>query len=400
MQRLASALCLLFAFAACKSAPQPMAPGAPVLPEPPVVRYDTAPTAPTPPRAPEIPTYSLPKPTDIAWQSVWSEDFATDGHPAPLPKDLGPVAVVMPPAAKDASRLGVVTSLLAASMATADHGTFDYAKLSAKETTVIAVEFEPSRLAFDYAKLSAKETTAGVDLLIDLIDPIGRWVHSAACKDPAVKSVFVVRVYDHAATGRDVVKFDIAPHLKGLADYNEKAVAYNGKRVAYLAARAAHEKRHAEYLARHAEWRDAMTMRVVETQAAHAKAVDEAVRAFNQQWVEYALACDKQKLPSATKPATPTAKSVEAPRIEEPTGLAPATPTEEAHLLSLDDMRKLLLQTATETVPSTRLRLGGQFVDAATGLTTATVDATLTLPAAAQKTEAGMLRELLQRLTR
>ncbi|MCY2957693.1 MAG: hypothetical protein NT107_11725 [Planctomycetota bacterium] len=376
MQRLASALCLLFAFAACKSAPQPMAPGAPVLPEPPVVRYDTAPTAPTPPRAPEIPTYSLPKPTDIAWQSVWSEDFATDGHPAPLPKDLGPVAVVMPPAATDASRLGVVTSLLAASMATADHGTFDY------------------------AKLSAKETTAGVDLLIDLIDPIGRWVHSAACKDPAVKSVFVVRVYDHAATGRDVVKFDIAPHLKGLADYNEKAVAYNGKRVAYLAARAAHEKRHAEYLARHAEWRDAMTMRVVETQAAHAKAVDEAVRAFNQQWVEYALACDKQKLPSATKPATPTAKSVEAPRIEEPTDLAPATPTEEAHLLSLDDMRKLLLQTATETVPSTRLRLGGQFVDAATGLTTATVDATLTLPAAAQKTEAGMLRELLQRLTR
>ena len=51
-------------------------------------------------------------------------------------------------------------------------------------------------------------------------------------------------------------------------------------------------------------------------------------------------------------------------------------------------------------MPATRLRLGGQFVDTATGLTTATVDATLTLPAAAQKTEAGMLRELVQRLTR
>lgn len=39
-------------------------------------------------------------------------------------------------------------------------------------------------------------------------------------------------------------------------------------------------------------------------------------------------------------------------------------------------------------------------IDAATGLTTATVDATLTLPAAARTTEAAMLRELLQRLTR
>lgn len=376
MQRIASCLCLLIAFAACKSTPPPKAPGAPVLPEPPVVRYDSAPATPTPPRAPEMPTYSLPKPTDVAWQSVWSEDFASDGYPMPLPKDLGPVAVVMPTDAKDASRLGVVTSLLAASMATADHGTFAA------------------------AELSAKETTAGVDVRIDLKDTVGRWVHSAACKDPAVKSVFVVRVHEHAATGRDVVKFDIAPHLKGLADYNEKAVAYNGKRAAYLAARAEHEKRHADYLARHAEWRAAMTARVVETQAAHAKAVGEAIRAFDQQWVDYALACDEQKLPSAKKPATPTAKSVEAPRIEEPTGLAPATPTEEAHLLSLDDMRKLLLQTATETVPATRLRLGGQFVDAATGLTTATVDATLTIPATARMTEAGMLRELLQRLTR
>ncbi len=376
MQRIASALCLLLAFAACKTTPPPKAPGVPVLPEPPVVRYDSAPAAPTPPRAPEMPTYSLPKPTDVAWQSVWSEDFTSDGYPMPLPKDLGPVAVVMPTEAKDASRLGVVTSLLAASMATADHGTFAA------------------------AELSAKETTAGVDVRIDLKDTVGRWVHSAACKDPAAKSVFVVRVYEHAATGRDVVKFDIAPHLKGLAEYNEKAVAYNGKRVAYLAARAEHEKRHAEYLARHAEWREAMTMRVVTTQAAHAKAVEEAVRAFQQQWGDYVLACEKQKLPAAAKPATPAAKSVDAPRIDDPTGLAPATPTEEAHLLSLDDMRKLLLQTATETVPAMRLRLGGQFVDAATGLTSATVDATLTVPASARMTEAAMAREVLQRLTR
>lgn len=376
MQRIASALCLLLAFAACKSTPPPKAPGVPVLPEPPVVRYDSAPAAPTPPRAPEMPTYSLPKPTDVAWQSVWSEDFTSDGYPMPLPKDLGPVAVVMPTEAKDASRLGVVTSLLAASMATADHGTFES------------------------AKLSAKETTAGVDVLVDLKDTVGRWVHSAACKDPAAKSAFVVRVYEHAAMGRDVVKFDIAPHLKGLADYNEKAVAYNGKRAAYLGARAEHEKRHAEYLARHAEWREAMTMRVVTTQAAHAKAVEEAVRAFHQQWGDYVLACEKQKLPAAAKPATPAAKAVDAPRIDDPTGLAPATPTEEAHLLSLDDMRKLLLQTATETVPAMRLRLGGQFVDAATGLTSATVDATLTVPASARMTEAAMAREVLQRLTR
>lgn len=376
MQRLASALCLLFAFAACKSTPPPMAPGAPVLPEPPVVRYDTAPTAPTPPRAPEIPTYSLPKPTDVDWRAVWSEDFTNDSQPTTLPKDLGPVGVVMPSGAKETSRLGVVSSLLAVSLAPADHG------------------------QFEAANLQLNESAANIDVNLGLADPIGRWVHSAATKDPAVKSVFVVRVYEHAAASRDVVKFDIAPQLKGLADYNEKAVAYNGKRLAYLAARAEHEKRHAEYLARHAEWREAMTMRVVTTQTAHAKAVEEAVRAFHQQWVDYALACEKQKLPAAAKPATPAAKSVDAPRIDDPTGLAPATPTEEAHLLSLDDMRKLLLQTATETVPATRLRLGGQFVDTATGLTTATVDATLTLPAAAQKTEAGMLRELLQRLTR
>jgi hypothetical protein len=63
-------------------------------------------------------------------------------------------------------------------------------------------------------------------------------------------------------------------------------------------------------------------------------------------------------------------------------------------------MRELLAASATEAVPATSLRLGGQFVDTKTGMTIATIDAKLVLPAEAGKSEAAMLRELLQRLAR
>lgn len=376
MQRRDLALFLLAALAACKSTPPPSPPGALAMPDAPSVRLDAPPAQPTPPRAPQPPSYSLPKPTDVDWRAVWREDFANDGQPATLPKDLGPVAIVMPSGAKETSRIGVVSSLLSVSLASADHG------------------------QFQAATLAMNETAANVNLNLGLIDPIGRWVHSAASKDPAVKSVFVVRVYEHATTSRDVVKFDIAPRLQALAEYNDKAVAYNAKRAAHLAARSQYEADHAAYAQQHAAWRTAMMERIAMAQRAHEDDSAAAVRAYEQRWSEYAAECARQQIATGAKPPTPAPKPFAAPALVEAGSLVAPTPTEDAHLLSLDDMRKLLLQTATEAVPTTTMRLGGQFVDAGTGLTTATIDAELVLPAEARKTEAGMLRELLQRLAR
>lgn len=368
---------MLLLMTACASA-LPIAPVAPTLPEPPSVRLDAAPVPPLPPTAPTLPTWSLPKATDVDWRTVWRDDFVNDGAPQPLPTaQLAPAAIVTPEKAGEAARTGLASALLAAAMTTADMGTFTAAVL----------------------KLDEKAEQGSLNVTLDIDDPIGRWVHSGAFKDPAVRSVFVVRSYVHEAMSRLVVKFDIAPHLAKLATYNEQAVAYNAKRAGYLEARRRYDAAHGEYVQAMAAWREAMRARIGELLAAHETAVAAAQRAFDADWARFAEAANKAGRAIPAKPQA-AGKPFQAPTLGEASPPTPATPIEEAHLLSLPEMRKLLLDTATEAVPAVSIRLGGQFVDAATGLTLATIDAKLVLPAESGKTEAGMLRELVQRLAR
>jgi hypothetical protein len=210
-------------------------------------------------------------------------------------------------------------------------------------------------------------------------------------KNPPVKSVFVVRVCEHAAGRRDVAGFDPALPAALVADHNAKVAAYNADRAAYIAARTRYEAAHAAYQQEHAQWRAAMADRIAAAQRAHDAESAAAVRAHEQKYADVTL---------AQRPTAPPPKPFHAPALAEPVGLAAATVPAEAPLLAADEVRELLARVASVEVDVSTVRLGGQFVDVATGMTIATIDARLVLPAEAGKSEAGMLRELLQRLAR
>ncbi|MFN9758834.1 MAG: hypothetical protein ACK58X_20740 [Planctomycetota bacterium] len=369
------ALAVALILAACKSAPAPNPPPNVAMPEAPTLRLDDPPAAPQPPQPPTKPGYSLPKATDVDWRTVWREDFVNDSVPATLPKQVGSIAVVMPTDAAASSRLGVISSLLSIELAVADHGTFGTASLQLLEST--------------------NEVTAD----LTLVDPVGRWTLSPGNNKPAVTSVFVVSVYAHEQVRRTVTKFDIGPHLARLADFNAKAIAHNAACAAYVAARARPEQDHAHDLRRHAQWRLAMEQRIATAIATHQEASDAAERDYVSRWLQYQKECERRREPAVTR-AELSPKPFVAPKLNAPAGLVAATATEEAHPLSLDEMRALLEATAAEAVPAKSIRLGGQFVDTKTGMSVATIDAKLVLPAEAGKSEAGMLRELMLRLVR
>lgn len=369
------ALAVTLILAACKSVHGPNPPPNVVMPDAPTLRLDDPPVAPQPPQPPTKPDYSLPTATDVDWRSVWREDFVNDSVPATLQKQVGSIAVVMPTDAAASSRLGVVSSLLSIDLAAADHGTFGSASLQLIEST--------------------EDVTAD----LTLVDSIGRWTLSPGNNKPAVTSAFVVSVYAHEQVRRAVVKLDVGPHLARLADINAKAIAHNAARAAYVAARARYEQDHADYLRRHEQWRLAMEQRIATAIATHREASDAAERDYVSRWQEYLMECERRRSGAVVQTKV-SPKPFMAPKLTAPAGLVAATATEEAKPLSLDEMRGLLASTAVEVVPATSIRLGGQFVDTKTGMTIATIDAKLVLPAEAGKSEAGMLRELLQRLAR
>jgi len=352
-------------------------PEVPVMPTAPAVELDQLPVPPAAvPRPPLPPSYTLPKATDVAWQSVWQEDFVNDSAPQVLPKgQLPPVAVVTPKDVAETARLGMVSGLLAVDVAAADMGKDLAAEL----------------------RMEDKGTTLAH--LLQLADPIGRWVHSDAFKAPAVKSALVVRVYSHEQVARRVVKFDIAPHLQRLAEYNEKVVEFQSRRDAYHADRAKYDQKFAEYQRAMQVWRTAMTARIDEARRQHEVESARVEADYARRWEEYRKKVDENGQEAVVRVAL-SRKPFDAPVLPVARDADPAVVVDALATLSLEQMRDLLLATATESVPATSVRLGGQFVDVASGLTTATVDATLVLPTGSGRTEAGMLRELMVRLAR
>lgn len=352
-------------------------PALPEMPNAPEVVLDDLPVPPLlAPKPPVAPGYTLPKATDVAWQSVWQEDFVNDSAPKPFSvARLSPAALVSPGSASEPARLGMVSGLLSIDVAAADMG---------KDAA---------------AELRMEDKGALVAYSLQLLDPIGRWAFSEAFKAPAVKSAFVVRVYAHEQVSRRVVKFDIAPHLQQLAEYNEKVVAFQSRRDAYLLDRAKYDQQFAEYLRAMQAWRTAMTARIEEVRRQHEENSRRVEGEHAERWDAYRRKAEQQGSAAAPRPEL-ARKPFEAPRFPEPVAPEPTSVPDALATLSLDQMRDLLLATATEFVPATSVRLGGQFVDAGTGLTLATVDATLVLPTGSGRTEAEMLRELMLRLAR
>ncbi len=352
-------------------------PEVPVMPAAPVVDLDQMPVPPAAvPRPPVPPTYTLPKATDVEWQSVWQEDFVNDSAPQALPKgQLPPVAVVTPKDMAETARLGMVSGLLAVDIAAADMG---------KDVA---------------ADLRMEDKGATLAHVLQLADPIGRWAHSDAFKAPVVKSALVVRVYAHEQVARRVVKFDIAPHLQRLAEYNEKVVEFQSRRDAYHADRAKYDQKFVEYQRAMQAWRTAMTARIDEARRRHEVESARVEGEYAQRWEAYRRKVEENGQAAVVRTEL-SRKPFEAPVLPAAMDADPAVVVDALATLSLEQMRDLLLATATESVPATSVRLGGQFVDVGTGLTTATVDATLVLPTGAGRTEAGMLRELMLRLAR
>lgn len=352
-------------------------PAVPEMPAAPEVVLDELPLPPSlAPKPPVPPGYTLPKATDVAWQSVWQEDFVNDSAPRPVPvAKVTPAALVSSGTASEPARLGMVSGLLSIDVAAADMG---------KDVA---------------AELRMEDKGALIAHSLHLLDPIGRWTFSEAFKAPAVKSAFVVRVYAQEQVSKRVVKFDIQPHLQQLAEYNEKVVAYQSKREAHLADRAKYDQQFAEYLRAMQSWRTAMTARIEEARRRHDEDSRRIEVEHTQRWDAYRRQAAEKGNVAAPQPEL-VRKPFQAPTLPEPRTAEPASIPDALATLSLDQMRDLLLAIATEAVPATSVRLGGQFVDVGTGLTIATVDATLVLPTGSGRTEAGMLRELMVRLAR
>lgn len=328
------------------------------------------------PRPPAAPRYSLPKATDVKWESVWQEDFVNDSAPQLLPTEmLASAALVIPADTSESARLGMVSGLLSVGVAAADMG---------------------KDLAAD---LSMQDGDDKVTYSLRLLDPVGRWVHSEAFKSPAVNTAFVVRVHEHEPVSKSVVKFAIAPFLDELATYNEEVVSFQSKREAYVAERAKYDTEFAEYLQAMQAWRRDMTARIEKARSSYEARCREAESEFRARWDEYRKKAEAARLAVAEWPGMEH-EPFEAPTLAEPRAPEPAAIPDALHPLSLDEMRSLLLATATEAVPATKVRLGGQFVEVGSGMTLATIDAELVLPTGSGKTKATMLRELMTRLTR
>lgn len=367
---------LLLPLAACatrKIAPPqlPRVLGAPTvaLSDPPVMLS-------TAPRPPVAPRYTLPKATDVKWQSVWQENFVNDSAPQTLPTELlASAALVIPESTSEPARLGMVSGLLSVGVAAADMG---------KDMA---------------AELSMQDGDDKVSYTLRLLDPLGRWVHSEAFKSPAVKTAFVVRVHDYEPVSKSVVKFDIEPYLEELAAYNEEVVRFQSKRDAYVAERAKYEKKYSEYLQAMQSWRRDMTARIDKARSAYEAQCSRVEAEFRGRWEDYRMKATEARQAVAAWPGLEQERFA-APTLPEPRA-AEAAATPDALLpLSLDEMRSLLLDTATEVVSATRVTLGGQFIEVGSGMTIATIDAELVLPTGEGKSRATMLRELMKRLAR
>lgn len=368
---------LAFLFLAACATTKVAPPALPDMPRAPEVVLD-APPAPPPfaPRPPVPPTYTLPKATDIAWQTVWQEDLVNDCSPGfASGGQLSPAALVVPKETPESARIGMVSGLMAINIDVADMG---------KDSG---------------AGLALKDSAPAVAWELQLLDPIGRWTFSEAFKVPAVKSVFVVRVYEHRDVTRGVVKFDIEPHLQPLEEYNEKVVLFQSRREAHLADRAKYDQQYANYSRAMQAWRAEMIARIEAARRQHEENSRRAEAEYTQRWETYRRQAKEQGSAPAQKVELER-KPFPAPELPEPRPPEPENVPDALAPLSLSQMRDLLLDRATEVVPATRVRLGGQIVDARTGFTIATVDAALVLPTGAGRTEAGMLRELMQRLAR
>jgi len=328
------------------------------------------------PRPPAAPRYSLPKATDVKWESVWQEDFVNDSAPQLLPKELlASAALVIPAATSEPARLGMVSGLLSVGVAAADMG---------KDID---------------AQLSMQDGDDKITYSLQLLDPVGRWVHSEAFNTPAVNTAFVVRVHDYEPVSRSVVKFDIEPYLEELATYNEEVVSFLSKREAYVTERAKYDGDYAEYLQAMQAWRRDMKARIEKARSGYEADCKQAEADFRALWEDYRKKAEAARLAVAEWPGLEQ-EPFEAPALAEPRAPEPDAIPDALLPLSLDEMRSLLLNTATEAVPATRVTLGGQFVEVGSGMTIATIDAELVLPTGKGKTRATMIRELMKRLAR
>jgi hypothetical protein len=375
--RSASALPLLLLVACATINVDP--PALPEMPAAPEVVLSTPPMRPSVvPRPPAPPSYSLPKVKNVAWQTVWQEDFVNDSSPKTLTaEELSPAALVIPIETPESARLGMVSGLLSIQVGAADMG----------RDTAAALHME------------VNGEGAQVVYSLDLLDPIGRWIHSPAFQTPAVKTAFVVRVYSREQVSKRVVKFNIQPFLQQLAEYNEKVVFFQSKREAYIAERAKYDQQFVDYLQAMQAWQNEMTALIEKTRRQHEADSNRLEAEYRARFNEYRKKAEQAEQGVAGWPELEH-KPFQGPVLPEPRTLEAAAVPGALATLPLDDMRELLLNTATELVPATSVRLGGQFVDVGSGLTIATVDATLVLPTGTRKTEATMLRELMQRIAR
>jgi hypothetical protein len=226
-------------------------------------------------------------------------------------------------------------------------------------------------------------------------DPVGVLALSPLLSSPAIQAAMVVRELSFAALQRPVVKFDVEKAIAELADYNEKVVGYESRARAYAAARSQYEAAHARYVAEFGRWRGGAEAKVEAAKRRYEQAVAAWRRDFDSAYGAY-VAKLNGKAP-ATKPAT-DAPAYWHSTLPEAAPQSAAARLESLTPLSLDQMRTLLVDMATERVPARQVRLLGQFVAAGTGLAVATVDATLCVPQERGWSDARLLRELLSAL--
>jgi len=381
----------------------PKPPSVPQLPSPPTYTFSSVPVAPRCPTPPKPPTTDLPKVPDVDWRTLWTEDFTNDGFPKSLSVERKADAQKEPPKPGGAEKKSAIRGLVfpsgtTHSLRTDLVGGFLSAGFSVADLGLI----RGSQFSFDRpAQRDLFGRTVNAEgLVFGLEEPLAEWVRSNAPQDLELHSI--LRVYElHVAEAvKEVVKFDINQHLAKLEAYNSRVAEYIELLDAYEAGYDAYEDEHAKYLLAMMQWRADTKSEIEALRADYERKVSARVQAFDEAWAKYALSASRsaQRSKIREKPALDPLpfKAPRIPRQDE--GKIRKAHLPRLEVLSIEEMRKLLTDIATERVPSVEARLLGQFVHRATGRTTHTVDLTLVVPKEREpSSSASLLSELIQR---
>lgn len=353
-------------------------PAAPTYPESPLIQLPYLETfSGFPPSAPTAPQEWSPEIPDVDWQDVWVDQFSSVGTETGALLDGEALGIVIPAGVSDELRYGLLSAVLNENPSTFDLGVIQ----------------EP-QLTFNSARADGSQDEQV--LVLGLTDPTASWAAAAVAGELQLDRVFRVQALSVVPTTVDVVKFDIAPFMVELEDVNESIAGYNAKVDEYDRSYEDYEDAYAEYLVDYQAWFDSASAAIDFAKVAYEAEVGAIFEEFERKRRNYNSSSRGRNRSVESEPqAEPP--SFQAPDLAAPAPKQAQSPLGKMEAISVNEVRALLTQMVTESVPSQTVHILGQSVSRGTGRTVATIDCSLTVPVNRGLTDAQLVQELMAR---